>query len=1098
MESHRTRESSKTVMRIKTNRKGIQNYYIDGGQIFETIGSLAPLLNMIPGVGQAAAPLVGLGASFLGSKYKQANQNNNGSNPTGYTNSNAFGYADGGPVDPKFKGVNMARENTAVRPIGNNSTEAKLRALVSYHNTNAPTNENAKLADYYQSQLNNLNQNRQAYQKGLVSPEKIGSVIGNTALDLIPGKLGKALNFAKAAQGGPNELIPFKDALQYIGELGVGGGNSSFKFAEGGSLQSLNSTSQVVTGAPNEIDGNQINYKGTSINLNHGETLDTNRDRVISDKYINPETGKRIIDEDKRLKSLRGKAEKIYQTTNDTAAKNTIKRTQEMEDNLYSIQENEAMKRGDRNSDGSTVQKGKRYKDGGSLQPKNTAEQELIAQLMHNKNVQFHQDRATLVDNAGLDPMSAQEMGIKNYSRRAPNIDIEDPRDSTIPTRNAELIAQMQQLIQQINRPQHLEQPNRMRKDDSMFGTDVTWSQGGPQSETATNYPAFTPSATPGISSSTATNNGKPTEYIPSNNKVSTMADKPATKGRAANLELQRKLVELGYSNIGKAGIKNDIDGIIGGRTNAAIRDAVASGKLDNSYLNYIGKPKAASSTKAAVRAGAKARAKARAEEADHTKTGTDGFPLDETNQWPSDFKIPERKEKGFTDWNNFQASNKSRFDNGSPNASAQEEESGLTMRYDPLTGAIVRSTYNNSGKESLGGMATDIGNSILGILVPGGGMATAARGAKVATTVNNTQKLLNAGQKALNAGKVVEKVGKVSEAAVKAKGDWQFLKNAMEAAKAAGNSEKAAKIAARMSEYSKIGREAFATGGSLKSYALGTGPNDLKGPLLSNQNPTYDQMGLNPLGQLNYGDTFTKTTDPLFLRPTSGLSVKSNMPQANPTDLIKQYDQVNGTKPIGQSSSNMWSDMTMGEKVGLGTSALSVALKATDSFGKIQKEPYRYNNAAISLNQLDPTAILNNNQQSYQSALNDLNNNSSTGSNRAAIAANLFNNKLRANNDVMTKYGEQNSNLATQYEQRLAQRNSENNNMAYQVDDLNSKNRGAAQQMRQGVYGDLATLGLNQANVLNNRLSQNATLEALKMMAPAVYENYMKNIKLK
>jgi len=194
----------------------------------------------------------------------------------------------------------------------------------------------------------------------------------------------------------------------------------------------------------------------------------------------------------------------------------------------------------------------------------------------------------------------------------------------------------------------------------------------------------------------------------------------------------------------------------------------------------------------------------------------------------------------------------------------------------------------------------------------------------------------------------------------------------------------------------------------------------------------------------------------------------------------------------------NMWSDMTMGEKVGMGSAALSVALKATDAFGKVQKEPYRYNNAAISLNQLDPTAVLNNNQASYQSALNDLNNNSSTGANRQAIAANLFNNKLRANNDVMTKYGEANSNLATQYEQRLAQRNSENNQMSYQVDDMNSRNKGAAQQMRSGVYSDLSTLGLDQANILNNRMSQQATLEALKKMAPDVYARLMENIKFK
>lgn len=826
----------------KQNKINKEKKYIDGGQIFDTVGSLAPLLNMIPGVGQIAAPLVGLGASFLGNKAKQANQNNIASNPTGYTNSNAFGYADGG------------------------------------------------------------------------------------------------------------------------------------------SLQGLNSTSQLVTGAPNQIDGNKINYKGQAINLDHGETLDTNRDRVISDKYINPNTGKKIVDEDKALKLARGKAEKEFNRTGDKAAQNTIKRTQEQEDNLYNIQEQVATMKGDRNSDGSTVQQGKRYKDGGPLQPQDNTQNILL---------------------------------------------------------------QMQELVRKLNpqRPvDELEQMTGYAKDDARFPTEIKKQ-----------YPVFTPSATPGIPNPAET---ATTEYIPSNGKVSTMSDKPKTKGKSANQELQRMLVELGYSNIGKAGVKNDIDGIIGNRTKAALREAIASGKVDRKYEAYLSKPAAKPAPAAPLTGAAKPAAV---------------VPQAETSSLAkkmsqAEFMIARRKsaerltKKPIPDLEIFKGYKNPSLPSYSDKELEQLEidkvnEIGLNIqRKKDYAKYKQKMEDKRFHKEHVNYMAENMANSMI-----------------ADQSVMNKKQRENASEWAFYYSN--SKDNEINNKAKEFEDDKKMGYNSLSLSQKKKEQKNYAK--------------GFATGGQINSYNPG-------GPLLSSQNKKLEQQQyptyLNQLGNLwpvqqNISNPITPV--PEVNRGAQGLNgeyLGVNYGRSEPKDV----------------KSNMWTDMTMGEKVGLGSSALSVALKATDAFGKVQKEPYRYNNAAISLNQLDPTAILNNNQASYQSALNDLNNNSSTGGNRAAIAANLFNNKLRANNDVMTKYGEQNSNLATQYEQRLAQRNSENNAMAYQVDDLNSRNKGAAQNMRQGVYGDLATLGLNQANVLNNRLSQNATLEMLKQMAPDVYKNYMANVKLK
>lgn len=737
---------------MKKNIKKLKSKnYAGGGQLFDTIGQLAPLLNLIPGVGQLAAPLVGMGASFLGNKARQKESQNNGLQATNYANANAFGY------------------------------------------------------------------------------------------------------------------------------------NS------GGNLQSLNSTSAQVTGAPNQVDGNQINYKGQNINLNYGETLDTNKDRVISDKYINPETGKRIIDEDKRLKSLRGKAEKVYAATNDLATKNTIKRIQEQEDSLYVLQENIATMKGDRNTDGSTVQKGQKYAEGGPLQPKNF---------------------------------------------------------------NPEILAQMQALIQQINKPQSLDTSTR----PELFPEEVNYN--GTQSKISSypvsreNYSTGRPVLLPRDYEDTIKSKSKDTSSI----KIK---------------ELQKQLVEKGYDNIGKSGLKNDIDGVFGSRTKAALRDAINSGKIDKSYESYLSLPSKQSSRKM-------------------------------SSKGPIADKVSKN----------------------------QQNESNRSVRDEEMLSEF----YDNQDEDY-----------------------------KWNTNIDWQKMMANSKQKPIYMPEPKKKKEKSIGMSDLIYGNNKYL---------SGGSLKSYAPGGYLDPLKPLPLRSLNSLGQVNPmYDIGTIPRSMKGAQIA---PIYDNAKIGQsVSKYNYDN-----------RPSlnSVKGIVSNMPQS--------------TSNAGNG--NMWSNMTDGEKLGLGSSALSVALKATDAFGKVQKEPYRYNNAPISLNALDPTAVLNNNQVSYESALNDLNNNSTTGANRQAVAANLFNNKLRANNDVLTKYGEQNSNLATQYEQRLAQRSSENNQMAYQTDDMNSRNKGAAQQMRGGVYGDLATLGLNQANVMNNRLSQNAQLEALKMMAPDVYQNYMKNVKLK
>ena len=61
-----------------------------------------------------------------------------------------------------------------------------------------------------------------------------------------------------------------------------------YGMASGGSMEQISPNSVEVTGAPGQTDGNQINYKGQPVNVDHGEVIDHSQDIVFSDKLFDP------------------------------------------------------------------------------------------------------------------------------------------------------------------------------------------------------------------------------------------------------------------------------------------------------------------------------------------------------------------------------------------------------------------------------------------------------------------------------------------------------------------------------------------------------------------------------------------------------------------------------------------------------------------------------------------------------------------------------------------------------------------------------------------------------------------------------------------
>ena len=118
------------------------------------------------------------------------------------------------------------------------------------------------------------------------------------------------------------------------------------------SPQRLNNGGQILSNdsfqvqGKSGIDTNKFSINGKKVNLTKGETVDTSKNRVMSNEF--QLGGQQFSEIDKALKRSRGRAEKTIQQVNpnDPHAKNTVKMTHQLEDQLFEMQEDIATKMG--------------------------------------------------------------------------------------------------------------------------------------------------------------------------------------------------------------------------------------------------------------------------------------------------------------------------------------------------------------------------------------------------------------------------------------------------------------------------------------------------------------------------------------------------------------------------------------------------------------------------------------------------------------------------------------------------------------------------------------------------------------------------------
>lgn len=159
-----------------------------------------------------------------------------------------------------------------------------------------------------------------------------GLDILSMGLSLVPG-WGQ---IAGPAMGMISGLVKKQQAEKELRNTVVTG--TPGNFATGGTIP-LSTDSFQVKGSPNTTDGNDFNYKGAPIALDHDEVVDTAEDFVYSDDIINPTTGNSFAKDASKLHKAIGKAEKQIELNGSEEAKNTIKHSKQMGSSLASLQE---------------------------------------------------------------------------------------------------------------------------------------------------------------------------------------------------------------------------------------------------------------------------------------------------------------------------------------------------------------------------------------------------------------------------------------------------------------------------------------------------------------------------------------------------------------------------------------------------------------------------------------------------------------------------------------------------------------------------------------------------------------------------------------
>lgn len=190
-----------------------------------------------------------------------------------------------------------------------------------------------------------------------------------------------------------------------------------------------------------------------------------------------------------------------------------------------------------------------------------------------------------------------------------------------------------------------------------------------------------------------------------------------------------------------------------------------------------------------------------------------------------------------------------------------------------------------------------------------------------------------------------------------------------------------------------------------------------------------------------------------------------------NPPSSANQ--PINQKSPYGPAMGDLLQLIDLGSKFG-------------QLIGGPEKERQYADTTPVTKQSFDVRPALYQNQRNFQNQVSGLDTPSITL--RRALQNQMYAQKLNADSQVLSQYQQMNNQAATQFEDRLSNRQRSNIGLAMQANDLNARNRG---QYANTVQNAFTSLG-NYGEAVNQQQTAFDALKVLKAVYPDVYDRIM------
>jgi len=265
------------------------------------------------------------------------------------------------------------------------------------------------------------------------------------------------------------------------------------------------------------------------------------------------------------------------------------------------------------------------------------------------------------------------------------------------------------------------------------------------------------------------------------------------------------------------------------------------------------------------------------------------------------------------------------------------------------------------------------------------------------------------------------------------------------------------------------------------------TGKHSITPEMLNRQTARIDPDGKY---MLNDESTFGGELQPL---PQGGLS---NTIKTRTSPFVNPYNETNTGKPTTTKDTPYPGREGIGnllkDNAGTGLQVMGLLGQGATLLQKPERQKLYQNNAPINQQRYDAAPALNRSQYNFNALKTGLSN--SVGD--AARTSNLqqaFANKTMNEASIVNEYAQMNQQSQRDYETRLGQRQSENNQYKYTTDDLNSRNKAARDNSVRQFLSTLGGLGGEINNQKSNTQAVGWLLKAYPDLAPYIKEMGLK-----